>query len=151
MRLYLDTEFTDLNPDAKLISIALVDENENFFYAELTDTYELADCSDFVKQFVLPLLRNEPHRMSRMECAARIGAWIEEHNEECLVCSDNPDWDLPYLKRLIEYQWPQNLIISYLPIWVPNWAQEEIVMEGNLYIHNALDDAMIMKRYEIDK
>jgi hypothetical protein len=151
MLVFLDTEFTDLKPNAKLISIALVDENENYFYAELTDTYELADCSDFVKLWVLPLLKGDPHRMSRIECAARIGVWIEERGEECLVCSDNPGWDLPHLKKLIEYQWPQNLTTSYYPIWVPNADQERIVIEGDLDIHNALDDAMVMKRYEIDK
>jgi hypothetical protein len=150
MKLFLDTEFTDLKPNAKLISIALVDENENYFYAELTDTYELEDCSDFVKLWVLPLLRGEPHRMSRMECVARIGAWIEERGEECVVCSDNPGWDLPHLNKLIEYQWPQNLITNYIPIWVPHADQERIVMEGDLDIHNALDDALVMKRYEID-
>ena len=46
MRLWLDTEFSKLEPGYKLISIALVDEDENFFYAELNDTYQLSDCSD---------------------------------------------------------------------------------------------------------
>ena len=48
MKLFLDTEFTDLVPHNKLISIAMVSDTGNYFYAELTDTYELKDCSEFV-------------------------------------------------------------------------------------------------------
>lgn len=38
MKLFLDTEFTDLVPGNKLISIALVAEDGEYFYAELTDS-----------------------------------------------------------------------------------------------------------------
>ena len=47
MLVFFDTEFTELGPNAKLISIGLVTEDgRHTFYAELTDTYELSDCSD---------------------------------------------------------------------------------------------------------
>src|SRR5271165_2913871 len=128
MKLFLDTEFTDLRSDAKLISIALVDENENYFYAELTDTYTLEDCSDFVKLWVLPLLRGEPYRMTWAECQIRMGVWIEERGCECVVASDNPPWDIPYLNKLLTmHVWPQNLMTSYYPIWVPEDDKERIV------------------------
>jgi hypothetical protein len=54
MLVFLDTEFTDfVRPE--LISIALVAEDGREFYAERTD-YRHDDCSDFVRETVLPLL-----------------------------------------------------------------------------------------------
>ena len=41
------TEFTDLHWQAKLVSIGLVAEDGRTFYAELSDTYQVADCSAF--------------------------------------------------------------------------------------------------------
>ncbi len=56
MKLFLDCEFTRLNRDTKLISLALVSEAGHEYYVELTDTYVTEDCSDFVIQNVLPQL-----------------------------------------------------------------------------------------------
>ncbi len=56
MKLYLDCEFTQLSPVAKLISLALVAENGKEFYLELLDTWGTQDCSDFVIEIVLPQL-----------------------------------------------------------------------------------------------
>lgn len=50
MKLFLDCEFTQLNRDAKVISLALVSEAGHEYYVELTDTYVTQDCSDFVIQ-----------------------------------------------------------------------------------------------------
>lgn len=150
MRLYLDTEFTDLIPGNKLISIALVNESGQSFYAELTDTYELKDCSEFVKSFVLPFLRGDPYRMSRYECSLKIGGWIEDCGPECILACDNPGWDIPHLKMLLEDCWPENLHRNqYHPIYVPSEMEEEIVLKHGYDIHNALDDALVMM--EADK
>lgn len=56
MRIFLDCEFTQLNATAKLISLALVAEDGREFYVELLDTWHTEDCSDFVKEIVLPQL-----------------------------------------------------------------------------------------------
>lgn len=56
MKIFLDCEFTQLNRDSKLISLALVSESGREFYVELIDTYLVEDCSDFVIQNVLPQL-----------------------------------------------------------------------------------------------
>lgn len=41
MLIFFDTEFTDLDRNARLISIGLVTEDgEKSFYAELSDTYK---------------------------------------------------------------------------------------------------------------
>jgi len=146
MKLFLDTEFTDLVPHNKLISIALVNEREEFFYAELNDTYKVRECSDFVKKFVLPLLRGGEYVMSSQECSLKIGSWIEEQGR-CILACDNPGWDIPHLKRLLDPIWPENLIKdSICQVYVPPHIAEDIVLENNYDIHNALDDAMVMKK-----
>lgn len=146
MRLFLDTEFTDLHPEAKLISIALVDDNGEYFYAELTDNYELSDCSGFVKSYVLPFLKGDPYRMTWNECALKIGNWIEDRNTKCIIASDAPSWDMPFLKRLLKAYPPQNLDTDTIfPVVVPEFMQEDIVLGNDFDIHNALDDAKVMQ------
>lgn len=53
---FLDCEFTRLNQDTKLISLALVPEAGHEYYIELTDTYVTKGSSDFGIQNVLPQL-----------------------------------------------------------------------------------------------
>lgn len=146
MRLFLDTEFTDLRHDAKLISIALVDDNGEYFYAELTDSYELKDCSGFVKSYVLPFLKGDPYRMTWTECALKIGNWIDDRNEDCIIASDNPSWDVPYLNRLLADCFPQNLATNMIfPVVVQDYMKDDIVVANDFDIHNALDDAKVMR------
>ncbi|MHC8304871.1 hypothetical protein [Pseudomonas sp. PB3P13] len=71
MKLFLDCEFTRLNRDTKLISLALVSEAGAEFYVELTDTYQVADCSHFVIQNLLPQLDHPLYRMSLVEARLR--------------------------------------------------------------------------------
>lgn len=147
MILYLDSEFTILAPGNKLISIALVDENEDYFYAELSDTYELKDCSDFVKESVLPFLKGGEYVMTSYECALRLGSWIEDHGMPCILGCDNPGWDMPHIHRLLDECWPENLHKNqYHPVYVTGDQESHLVAEFGYDIHNALDDAMIMKK-----
>ena len=147
MRLFLDTEFTKLDPSAKLISIALVDEDENFFYAELTDTYTLDDCSDFVKSEVLPLLRGLECRMTEYECKLAICKWIEDRNVPCIICTDAPSWDMPLFLPLLQPCPPENLDLDNgMLIRVPSNIESDLVVKFNYDPHNALDDALVMKK-----
>lgn len=147
MRLWLDTEFTKLEPSAKLISIALVDEDENFFYAELSDTYKLEDCSDFVKTDVLPVLCGGKYIMTEYECKLAICKWIEDRNTICVLCSDAPNWDFPLLLPLLEPVWPNNLQRdNSILVRVGQEEGNKIVSKFNYAVHNALDDALVMKK-----
>jgi len=146
VRLFLDTEFTDLVPHNKLISIALVDEDENYFYAELSDTYELKDCSEFVLSNVLPYLRGGKYAMTSYDCALRLGAWIEDRNVECVIMTDAPGWDMPHVIKLIGDYWPANLKKECIAIRVPFNVEQELVIKFDYDVHNALDDAMVMKK-----
>lgn len=53
---YIDTEFTQLNMTRQLISLALVSNTGLEFYVEITDSWSTDECSDFVKEVVLPQL-----------------------------------------------------------------------------------------------
>jgi 3' exoribonuclease, RNase T-like len=146
MKLFLDTEFTDLIPDNKLISIALVAEDGEYFYAELNDTYERCECSDFVMNFVLPFLKGGEYIMSERDCALKIATWIEERGD-CILACDNISWDVPHLKRLLDKTglWPENLRKDeFFKFIILNDVAESIVIEHDLDIHNALDDAKAM-------
>jgi hypothetical protein len=147
MKVFLDTEFTDLVPDNKLISIALVAEDGRHFYAELTDTYERCECSDFCMNFVLPFLRGGEYRMTSAECALKMAAWIEDLEQPVLFAMDNLSWDYPHLKRLLDKcePWPENIIKNdYFKFVIMDDVTNRIVKDFGLDIHNALDDARAM-------
>lgn len=147
MKIFLDTEFSKLEPGAKLISIALVDEDENFFYAELNDTYELKDCSDFVKTNVLPYLKGGNYVMSEYDCKLAICKWIEERNVRCIICTDAPSWDMPLFLPLLQPCVPENInITENMLVRVPFNVAQDIVIKFDYNIHNALDDALVMKK-----
>jgi hypothetical protein len=66
MRVYLDSEFTDLRQSAKLISLALITEDSRFFYAEWND-YSEENLSDWVKFHVLGNLLMSPPKPGEQE------------------------------------------------------------------------------------
>lgn len=52
MRLFFDTEFTGLHKGTTLVSIGIVAENGQRFYAEFSD-YDESQCDDWIKENVL--------------------------------------------------------------------------------------------------
>lgn len=54
-KIFLDTEFTSLEKDSSLISLALVADDKKRFYAIFNDFKE-SDLNDFIKSNVLPYL-----------------------------------------------------------------------------------------------
>ncbi len=58
MKLFLDTEFTGLRKDSTLISLALVSERHEHFYAEFTD-YNAEQCDDWINANVIANLQFE--------------------------------------------------------------------------------------------
>ena len=54
--LFLDTEFTCLSLDRRLISLALVGAQGDECYIELNEGWTVEGCSEFVQQVVLPQL-----------------------------------------------------------------------------------------------
>lgn len=58
MNVYFDTEFTGLHKDTTLISIGLVTENGDTFYAEFND-YDKTQCNDWIQENVINNLYGE--------------------------------------------------------------------------------------------
>ena len=93
MKLSLDCEFTQLNQNIKLISLALVSEARDEFYVELTDTYKIEDCCDFVIQHVLPQLSLTRYGMSLVDAQAALRVFLGGLDGQLDVCSNAPEWD----------------------------------------------------------
>lgn len=144
--IYFDSEFTELNMDARLISIGFVSEDgTQTFYAELTDTYQLSDCSDFVREAVIQHLEGGEARMDMHELTLRLGNWLESFAQPVQLATDSLSWDWPWIQEIfcLPGTWPENvasrpLILSQSPAF--NQAVEAAFGTG-LRRHHALDDA----------
>lgn len=97
MRIYFDTEFTNLDASVELdmISSGFVAENGRELYLEITD-FDRKSCSDFVEETVLPLLENRPEFSTpKSQFTSRLLAWLESFDEEITLASDaRCDWSL---------------------------------------------------------
>jgi hypothetical protein len=101
MLVFFDTEFTDITKDARLISIGFVSEDgKHEFYAELSDTYQLSDCSDFVREAVLPHLQGGEALMTMRELAIKITPWLLSLKEHVQLATDSLAWDWPWMEAI---------------------------------------------------
>lgn len=150
MLIFFDTEFSDLHWQAKLISIGLVAEDGRMFYAEMTDTYEDAECGDFAREVVLPLLDGGDARMTLPTLSLRLGNWIEGLEQPVTLATDSLAWDWPWIQKIFEAPgtWPANLdnqplhlSMDHLVDYDQFEATIESAFSGGLRRHHALDDA----------
>ncbi len=146
MLVFFDTEFTELCPDARLISIGLVTEDgKHEFYAELSDTYGQADVSDFARTTVLPLLEGGDALMTMPELKLRLKNWLEHFDVPIQLATDSLSWDWPWIQEIYSDQntWPQNLDGN--PLILGQSTEMDLALEnafaGGLCRHYALDDA----------
>ncbi len=139
MRAYLDTEFTCLNPyTRKLISLALVVPAGPEFYVELTDAWDEDDCSDFVKEIVLPQLKLDCHGVDTAQARAELLLFLERLGPVEVIC-DAPQWDWPLLIWLAGPSGlPDNVTAGRIR------ADTEIVWDGAEPPHHALLDARLL-------
>lgn len=146
IRIFFDTEFTDLIVDPQLISIGLIDESgERVFYAELSDTYRLADVGDFAREAVLPQLEGGAIRLTMAELREQLKAWLEAFGEPVKLATDSLSWDWPWIQEIFEDMatWPPNL--DGKPLILAQETEFNLATErafaGGLCRHHALDDA----------
>ncbi len=91
MKIFFDTEFTGLHKNTTLISIGLVTESGETFYAELTD-YDKTQVNDWIKENVVDnLLYN--HVGIGMHC---------DNITNNIRIKGNTDWVRAYLKKWLE-------------------------------------------------
>lgn len=167
INLFLDTEFTSLEGNAKLISIALISEDSSrSFYAELTDTYIEGDCSDFVKNIVLPLLdasekigtdpNNIYAKMTRQKTAVELEYWLKTFGgteESLVVWSDAPSYDWHWFSELLDLSPPYNVAKMPMQIEISKeykQATERLFASSEIRQHHAFDDVtVIAKSYKM--
>lgn len=150
MKIFLDCEFTQLNQASKLISLALVSESGKEFYVELTDTYSVEDCSEFVIQNVLPQLDHTRYGQSLVEARAGLRRFLSEFDEKLEVCSDAPHWDWGFFCDLAcaDHQpWPVQVVSQPTNLTsLFNQVNAEAIEQVELsdLPHHALLDARIL-------
>jgi hypothetical protein len=88
MRVFVDTEFTDFS-DPRLISFGLVSERGDEFYAELSDGWQVQQCSRFVVDAVLPLLeRQTACTLSQKDAGRKLADWLMALDQKVSLISD---------------------------------------------------------------
>jgi hypothetical protein len=140
MRVFIDTEFTDLQ-HRELISIALVAENGSEFYGESSD-FDRSRCSGFVQEVVLPQLGTPAARsMPYLELRREVQEWLRQfpRRDHPVICYDF-DGDLKLLEKLIG--------VGLLPGWRHEniWTKLSSVRQSEFFAehghrHHALWDA----------
>ena len=152
MHLFFDTEFTELGIDPRLISIGLVSEDgSREFYVELSDTYQPSDCSNFVREAVLPHLQGGDALKTMDELTLRLGNWIKGFDQPVQLVTDSLSWDWPWIQELfyLPGTWPKNL--DGKPVLLSEMVGSPLLERAvekafqshvpRLRRHHALDDA----------
>jgi DNA polymerase III epsilon subunit-like protein len=148
MKVFLDCEFTQLNAKAKLISLALVAEDGHELYVELSDSYGFDDCSDFVKEHVLPQLDPTRFGCTVAEAQAKLAGFLSSLHSNIQILSDAPEFDWEFFCELVyaDGHWPVN--VSNRPLNLHDWYNEleskEVEFEIPEVPHHALLDARIL-------
>lgn len=111
MKLFLDCEFTQLTAQAKLISLALVGQDGTEFYVEVMDAWREEDCSEFVKEIVLPQLWGGKYAMPIIEARAALLTFLASFEAELEIVTDAPEYDWKLFCELAydAGRWPQNV------------------------------------------
>lgn len=146
MLIFLDTEFTGLGQRwPRLISIGLIDETGQEFYAELPPASYLPRVTPWVQENVLPLLDGNGAVLQGRDLCERLSAWLNARGAAQIV-TDAPNYDFKFLESLLS-PWPANL--NREPV-LPQFDAEvgerfnnavETAFEQGLRRHHALDDA----------
>lgn len=140
--LYLDTEFTKLNLDRALISIALVADDGPEFYAEMADGWSENSCSDFTRKIVLPRLKLDVHGMTRQQASQALRSFLTEQGDAEIV-GDALAWDWPLLLELLGPAGLPENILGCRGLAADDLAELSDMEDPP---HHALEDARLMRR-----
>lgn len=172
--LFMDTEFTGLHKDTSLISLGIIDELGNTFYAEFND-YDIGQVDDWIEKNVISNLefndfketkfidgRDVRIKGSKDQIREALSEWLSHYTNIQFV-SDVCHYDFVLLIDIFgnAFKLPENVspcchdinqdIASYLNIPESeafNYTRENFVPKEQLDSgkkHNALFDAIIIK------
>ena len=167
--LFLDTEFTELSQAAELLSIALVDENNRWFYAVFSDT-KSENLSSWHQENIVPFISLTDVQLQRLPST---GTYLQANKQQIIsslldwlsayreleVWADVPAYDWVLFSELFggARQLPKQIhyivrdLATYFTIFDidPDTDRFEIAYQGNpppeIIRHNALGDAMTTK------
>ncbi|MFA5403307.1 MAG: 3'-5' exoribonuclease [Ignavibacteria bacterium] len=80
MKIFFDTEFTGLHKNTTLISIGLVSEDGNTFYAETHD-YDESQCDNWIKTNVINNLILKDYRIAKDYNPYEKNVWVKSANK----------------------------------------------------------------------
>lgn len=139
--LYLDTEFTKLNLDRALISIALVADDGPEFYAEMAEGWSESSCSDFTRKIVLPQLKLDVYGMMRQQASQALRKFLIEQGDAEIV-GDALAWDWPLLLELLGPPGLPENIFGCRGLVADDLAELSDIEDAP---HHALEDARLMR------
>jgi hypothetical protein len=144
-RVFVDAEFSNLT-DMHLISLALVSEKGDQFYAELSD-YPKDSCNAFVCTTVLPLLgRSAGAVMSREQIQVNLMKWLEKVQGVCdaVVASFDFVGDYAALVESLGDE-PAWLRADNVSGRIDETVRKEFFQLTGLPQHHALHDALALR------
>ena len=161
MKIFFDTEFTGLHKNTTLISIGLISEDGDTFYAELTD-YDTTQVDDWIQKNVIEnlIVPDEVGKQTlntfkgdKVYIKERLETWLSQYSE-VEMWSDCLSYDWVLFNDLFGHAFniPNN--VYYIPFDIctlfelknvdPDINREMFAgMDGEK--HNALHDAKVIK------
>lgn len=143
MRVYIDTEFTDLR-FRELISLGMVDEDGRTFYGEHAG-YDTSICSDFVKENVIPYLGKQESNayatLSRLK--DEVVNWLGQYNHVTLAFDHPVDWE--QFINLMGFHIQANVSPLNIRHEIDQNKLTEFFATTGLVAHHALNDAVANK------
>lgn len=126
----------------------MAEDGQREFYVELTDTWRLDDCAEFVKSEVLPLLRGPS--CSESEARDALRAWFTDAPREVQIACDS-ETDFRFLVNLLGAPRPANLAASYFDLrpLIDTTIYDQAVTayyQTDDRLHHALTDARAYQR-----
>lgn len=134
MKLFLDCEFNGFG--GELISLALVDENNQHFYEVL----ECADSITWVKDHVIPRLNQKPISLAQFQSHLQI--YLSQYSSLEIVA----DWPEDFALFTRSLVLSAGKCIRTPPLTMQLWMQDPIETHvASENPHNALADAQALK------
>lgn len=139
--LFFDTEFANFSTLSPL-SIGIVSEDKKIeFYKEVSD-FEVNDCSNFVKDIVIPLMDLEKHGLPYKELSQQLIKWINDLPCKEVVFVADYDGDIIILERILS-ELGELSLKKKVSIKLINKAFNQATIERGLYnqriIHKAFE------------
>lgn len=133
MRLFLDCEFNGFG--GELISLALVDENNQFFYEVLA----CQNPTPWVVEHVIPILNHPPISLEAFQ--KQLQKFLNQY-DAIEIIADWPE-DFALFSRCLIVS--AGRCLSLPPLKMQLWMQESNAKVASQQPHNALADAQALK------